>query len=837
MELISPSWNPGARDRTYVGGKAYSLFKLLDLGAPVPPFFVLTTSAYRSSKDGKLGAELRSEVGSALMRLGNGAVAVRSSATAEDSADHSFAGVFESVLDVKGLDQVCEAIEYCWKSHAGARARSYLEDRGVGTAGSMAVIVQKMIAAEWAGVAFTADPVTRSLGTMVIDAVPGIGEALVSGLVTPEQIKVSREGAVIERHRPHDVEALPDAVLEGVLEQSRNVAEKLDFPQDIEWAFRDGQTYLLQARPVTTIRGVFHNRSLESVSADFIEDPARRWTRAYADEVWTPPVSPLFYDVQNLSAHLLTRLKNDGETANLPPTVFKYYEAAPYADAALLARVYSNLPPVARRPSLLAQLPKEERAKVERTGLRIRPLLHRLWNFEVRNRKKRSLFHTHRFLEQAWPSFLERSDELAKVDVSSLATEELDRHLSQIWDLALLVGVECEVAVLYHAHDLKLILSGILDRWVGEGDEAYGAISSGLLDSHTVRESEELWQLATDIRKLPKQLIAKLQSASFREVAETTEPQLAPISSTLQRFLARHRHRGANYKDLIHPRWGDDPDLLWKQVLALVADPGQRPRDRNQLAAARRRDAQAMVLAALSGPRALYRRPLLRRMFAYNEIYAGLRDNHRFYYDNVWWLLRRFYREKGRRLVEQKSLGEAEDVFFLSRSEIEALADSSLTPALAAERIQIRRTEWENTLRISPPKFLQGAYAPVSEETGEAVDALKGIPASPGEAKGRARVLYDVSELGKVLAGEILVTRQTDPSWTPAFSRLSGLVLETGGALAHGASLCREFGLPCVTAIERGTALIRDGDLLLVSGGEGLVAILERATEASTEQQ
>jgi pyruvate,water dikinase len=355
------------------------------------------------------------------------------------------------------------------------------------------------------------------------------------------------------------------------------------------------------------------------------------------------------------------------------------------------------------------------------------------------------------------------------------------------------------------------------------------------VDSHTVRESDELWQIAQDIRELPAQTIARLKSARFEDVVQSDEPELADIASALRSFLTRHRHRGANYKDLIHPRWGDNPELLWKQVLALVADPGGRPRDRNQVAAARRLEAKSQVLASMSGWRSLYRKPLLRRMLSYNEIYAGLRDNHRFYYDYVWWLLRRLYREKGRRLAGDLRLDRADDVFFLSRSEIEALEGGSLSPDLAAERIHSRRFEWENTLKTSPPKFLQGAYVPFSVETAAASNVLKGIPASPGEVKGRARVLYDVSDLEKVRPGEILVTRQTDPSWTPAFSRLSGLVLETGGALAHGASLCREFGLPCVTAIEKATAIVRNGDLLLLSGGEGVVAILERAESPPTE--
>jgi pyruvate,water dikinase len=289
---------------------------------------------------------------------------------------------------------------------------------------------------------------------------------------------------------------------------------------------------------------------------------------------------------------------------------------------------------------------------------------------------------------------------------------------------------------------------------------------------------------------------------------------------------------------LIHPRWGDEPNLLWNQIKAMVETAGNRPREANLAAASRRGEAQAKALASLSGWRSLYRRPLLKRLFAYNEIYAALRDNHRFYYDYVWWLLRRAYREKGRRLAAEGRLDKADDVFFLSRGEIEALAGRALSTETAASRISVRRTEWEETRRSLPPKFLHQGCAPLGEASASASgDRLVGIPASPGEVSGRARIALDIRDLDRFQAGEILVTRQTDPAWTPAFARLSGLVLETGGALAHGASLCREFGLPCVTAVEDATTLIHDGDLLLLSGGDGAVQIIDRAPTAAVERQ
>jgi pyruvate,water dikinase len=172
-------------------------------------------------------------------------------------------------------------------------------------------------------------------------------------------------------------------------------------------------------------------------------------------------------------------------------------------------------------------------------------------------------------------------------------------------------------------------------------------------------------------------------------------------------------------------------------------------------------------------------------------------------------------------------LKRADDVFFLNRGEQAELATGGLSASTAAERIAVRREEWEATRLRLPPKFLRRGYVPDDGESpAPAEGRLTGQPASPGQARGRARVIYDISELSRVAPGEILVTRQTDPSWTPVFSRLGGLVLETGGVLAHGASLCREFGLPCVTALDRATERVRDGQSVALDGGAGTVDLL-----------
>jgi pyruvate,water dikinase len=262
-----------------------------------------------------------------------------------------------------------------------------------------------------------------------------------------------------------------------------------------------------------------------------------------------------------------------------------------------------------------------------------------------------------------------------------------------------------------------------------------------------------------------------------------------------------------------------------------------KPSRINQDSAVRRRQAQRDLLASMRGPGAALRVAIFRFLFKYNEIYVGLRDNHRFYYDQIWWLLRRTFVVKGERLHAAGLLDAADDIFFLNRAEQAELRSGLLPPAVARERIAVRRREWQQTKRQAPPRFLRRGYAPdEADSCGAKSGLLTGIAASPGQARGAARVVRDVAELGRVQRGDVLVARQTDPSWTPAFARAGGLILETGSVLAHGASLCREFGLPCVTGVERASEYISDGDLVELSGSSGTVHILGSAEQGAAAQ-
>lgn len=825
----------GTPDVRLVGGKAASLFQLVGHGFDVPPFFVVTTAACRAA-GGVIDPALRASIVDAWKTIGceHAACAVRSSGVAEDSVDASFAGIFETVLDVVGEDALCAAIERCWHSHRSQFAEAYRTQRAVAGDTGMAVVVQRMVRADWAGVSFSADPVTQALSISVINATPGLGEKLVAGAIDPEQLRVDNvSGTVVDHYVPAGQPALPETLRHAVWFVTRRAEQSFGFPQDLEWAAEAGRLYLLQSRPISTIAGVFHDRALEPWGANGSPDaPDRVWTRAYADEVWAPPLTPLFYDIQNLTLVTGQQIANGGDAAPIPPDVFKYYRAAAYMDSSVLARLYVTLPPVARRPQLQALLAPEHRVRLQSAPWNWRGTLRRLWRFEAGKGRSFGLTRNHRFLAHAWPVFLAEAERLCDTDLGVLPDAALDEFLAEVWQLALSVAPQCEVAVLYYAHDLKLLLSGLLDRWCGDGDRRYAEVSAGLPDSESVREADAIWELADALRGAGPAVAAAAADKSW--MALRRDASLTGLGGFVDRFdtfLRRHRHRGANYKDLVYPRWGDDPELLWSHVRAFLQGSAPRPADANAAGARRRVEQQADAIAAVRGVLAPLQRAALRWLFRGNEIYAGIRDNHRYYYDHVWYLVRRVYLEKGRRLESSGRLATRDDVFFLGRTEIERLGAGTLDAATAAARVRTRRREWQETRQQVPPLFLRRGY--LGDEGGITPTAgsnrLTGLAASPGQARGKARIVRDVGELARVADGEILVARQTDPGWTPAFARLAGLVLETGGVLAHGASLCREYGLPCVTAVASATLEIRDGEDVVLNGSEGWLELPERS--------
>ncbi len=842
--------NPRSLLEDIAGRKGALLSRLVVAGFPTPPFFIVTTEAPRGAGGCNVGDELREEIAAALrsLELTEAPLAVRVSSVHPAAADHPPPQGHGPVVEVRGVEAVTRAIEECWR-RSGSTESDFAAESDAGPdsvpeSSALAVLVQRLVEGEYAGTVWYANPTTLNLSETLIHARSSFSDGT-SYLSESSRVAItlsSDDGQVrsVDPDPPSPV--LPSELIDAVWHLVEQISRDFHYPHEVDWIWGSATLHLVDARPIAPIGDVYYSRFIEPWrdSPDARpDDPSRLWSRAYADDIWASPVSPLFYTVQNLTGSFTGYWKWHHDPGPLPPDIFKYFRASAYVDVAILRRQYAYHPRLGRVEGILHFFPRSMQQMVKDDRWLWKGRLWRTAHFELQDRKTRSLFENDATLRALWPSFLQRSNQWFRLDLTSMSLTELRAHQGEVGAVTAAVGPACGFAVAYHAHDLTFVLTGLLERWFGEGDRLYAEVTSGLDDSETVREADSLWQLAQVLRECSSDLLRLAHDgelAAFRTSAANEDAGRAFIRS-FDRFWEDHQHRGASYKDLIYPRWGDEPGMLLAAVVGYMESSVPRPTEAHEVMRRRRQQTQARLLDRCRGAHR-YREPILRGLFHYNEIYMSQRDNHRYYFDRVWYQLRRIYRALGVHLCGAGTIAAADDVFYLGANEIENALAGKLSPVETHERVRVRRVVWEATLHSQAPKFLRG-YAPYDDRPPGSSDEtiLRGIGASPGQCTGRARIIRDVKDVHLLEDGEVLVTRQTDPAWSLVFARISGLILETGGVLAHGASLCREYNIPCVTGVEGATIGIPERSMVSIDGVTGTVQILaaDRDTNTATD--
>jgi pyruvate,water dikinase len=811
-----------AQDLNRGGGKAANLGELLGAGFPVPPGFVITTAAYElvvSSNDLQRdivnvstpggGALLRARFEQAMIppeveraildayrRVGEGSVAVRSSATAEDLPEAAFAGQQETFLGVSGDAALLEAVRRCWASLWSDRAVSYRVQHGLAQVPvKLAVIVQRMVAADVAGVMFTANPVTGARDETIVEASAGLGEALVSGLVTPDHIvlrNTRHRWQIVERNlgrrevevRPRaggGVEqvlvaagtaarpALPDAVLLQLARIGASITKHFGRPQDIEWAWADAKLYILQSRPITALPEPPARRSRFDPSrfaGDYLQ------VRPYPLDMttWVPAVGnalPRMLPVGGLIPSL-TRMwvEQDGVVERLAdfPSIRPTPELllAPWRIVAL-ARRYD--PANWRQdPILTAAL----------TGV------HELESLDLR--------------ALSWSQLLDTAREAMTMP---LAIMEVRRRYFPRGALAL-AGLWLTLKILDLTDRFAPLLSGV--------------------DNRTLKANRALEVLAAEIRTDP--ILASLfasQDAEQLLAALQLESAGRAFLERFAAFLDAYGHRETGSPLLVsEPTWKDSPQTVLSMLKGMArAEPNPRS---SPLSWTTARD----DVLAHPGLRFEPLRALMLSLIAQARRVSALREDTHFALTLPMPVLRGTLLELGRRLAEVGILETAEDVFHLRFEELEAIdgiwpppADLAAALRQAARRRAMRRLELAGTpLMALPPLFLP--------QTGEEV-LVAGMPGSPGVAEGRVRVVRDPAAFGSLLPGEVLVAPYTNPSWTPLFTRAAAVVVDTGAAMSHAAIVAREYGVPAVMGTGDGTRRLSDGQLVRVDGSRGQV--------------
>jgi pyruvate,water dikinase len=770
------------------GGKAYGLARLTAMGLSVPPAFIIA-----NAQRGHYPVGLRA----ALEKLGNYPVAVRSSASGEDGAADSFAGQYDTVLNVAGYEHLLAAIDQCVSSLDSERALEYSDRRG-GEDASMNIVVQRMVNARAAGVVFTADPVSARRDVLVIDAVQGLGETLVSGAATPDHFTLDREYRLIDRSLAGADPVLSQDDLVRIAREARVAEQQEGCPLDLEWAIdRSGELFWLQARPITTLPSDLNEFDTPLPRPDDV------LTISNVSEMMPGAVSPLTgsftgwsidYGLQHMQVAVGAREEID-----------KHWQVTAWGFGHLFLNLTGN---IVMSAGVLGSTPEQTAQTL--CGRPI-PELKALPPLPAWRR----IINTARLFRYALtaPRVVARFDE----EVAAFAITHLETASDMMAELARKAWFyEHAMAVHIQSSALSGFLSAIVENMVSskanQATQAEQAEATRLLAGASGVESADM------VAQLDALLehIAGLSGAgsSFCDVpVDAALHWLVSEPATgrqFGQFLARHGHRGYRELCMRDPAWAENPRPLVESMQAGV---------RARLAGAVTHHAHhaAVDLASLS--RGL--RWVLPR--AHNAVRR--REHTKSLLVSVAHQFKLAFAHLGDLLVREGALPDADLVCFFSVEELPGFVASR--HASMVTLAQRRRDALAYQQRFSFPEISVGPAAPLqTQDIDPGEGRIAGRPASSGVVEGIARVATTLAEAAELQPGEILVTPITDIGWTPYFSMIAGLVTDLGSAVSHGAVIAREYGLPCVVNSRVGTRLINTGDRLRLDGDRGVVEIL-----------
>ena len=889
--LCLPLNAPGAT-LAATGGKGLNLTKLAQAGFPVPGGLIVTTAGYDAfvtgaGLDGWMAGEvaamdssnpdalaalsqrirarfresaipsaLAETIRSAYASLGRPKVAVRSSATAEDLPDFSFAGQQDTFLNVLGDDALWDAVRECWSSLWTARAIGYRARNGIDqSAVSLAVVVQEMVQSEVSGVLFTANPLSGRRTETVIDATFGLGEALVAGLVQPDHyVTETASGRIIEKRLGAKAtvirgvagggtvteaadaggqQALSDDAIAAVTALGKRVADFYASPQDIEWGYADGRLYLLQSRAITSLFPLPNWGDTDDLHIFF---------SFAAVQGVMDPITPLGQDLIKLFLSGGALLFDRPAPGYKEQRVFFIAAERLWIDFSTVIRnrlgrklfttAVGAIEPGARDavvamlddPRILARSgpPGPTTFRSIFTLLRkIGPnLLHALRRPEETQRQFRAMIEG--FVVDTERSFAQAHTLAERLAAHQEFAQRLGPQLMTLFMPCMLAGyiplnLLLRMADRLHKSDPSISQDTVL------------AITRGLPYNVTTEMDLALWQTAQAIRKdaASAQLFAETDGAALGAAWQEKRLPTAAQKAT-DDFMARYGMRGVAEIDFGRPRWRELPDQVMQTIRSYltIEDENAAPDAvfrRGEVAAA-----AAIDQLAEAAQRAWGRGGVVRALARRVRALAGVRESPKFTAIRLMGISRAALLESGRELVTAGVIERADDLMFLHFDELQVLAMHA--PGDWKRLVADRRRVWERDRGRRPlPRFLfsdgYAIYEGLTTDTNLGPGVLTGSAVSPGVAEGVVRVVFDPHG-ANLQHGEILVCPGTDPAWTPLFLAAGGLVTEVGGMMTHGSVVAREYGIPAVVVVDRATERLQTGQRVRIDGSSGRIEIL-----------
>ncbi|MBN2909565.1 phosphoenolpyruvate synthase [Polycladomyces sp. WAk] len=859
----------------YVGGKGANLGELSKAGFPVPGGFCVTTYAYQDfiatspemdtllnelneldpndlTQLRKLGerirthlqqleipARLRNEIIHAWETVGKEhAYAVRSSATAEDLPTASFAGQQDTYLNIRGQDELLRHIRKCWASLFTDRAISYRAKNGFDHRQVyLSVVVQRMVNPEISGILFTADPVNGNRQVVSIDASFGLGEAIVSGMVSADLYKVKAgkiihknisekkiaiyslpEGGTVKKDLPPDQQtkhALTDSQILRLAELGKRIEKHFGSPQDIEFCIENGKIFVVQSRPITSLYPL----------PDISQEPLRVMFSFGHVQMMTDAMKPLGLSVLRTIFPKTVFLEAGGRLFVDPTEVLRTKpgrKILPKAFHHLVDEAFSRaISEVIQRPEFLRVPPKPGFMKSARRFMA--PIIKEVWKNLWKRDPKLAKSKVESYIQKKWTEVREDLQGVSGAERLEAVQRQLG-HLGKDVLQNLFPYVICFPISF-------LLLKKTLIRWMGDDKELY-QLNKSLPGNITSEMGLQIGDLADLVRELPEveEYLKHAKDQTFHEGLLNVHGG-ERFQRAFDDFIAKYGHRCPGEIDLTRPRWREAPTQLVPAILGHMRS--VKPKEHRQkfilgeqeaLEAARR----MMDHAGRSGLKSKW----LQRLIEVYRHMGGIREHPKYLLTLILDECKKAIVAEAEELVKKGVLHQTEDVFFLTLDELIQLSKGEFqqnASSLVAERKE--EYQWHQTLK--PPRVMtsEGEIVTGSPRKDEFPEgALVGTPASAGVIEGKARIVLK-PENAHLNEGEILIAPHTDPGWTPLFQSAKALVTEVGGLMTHGSVVAREYGIPAVVGVDDATKKIKDGQMIRVDGNQGFVEILRDKNE------
>lgn len=856
-----------------VGGKGANLGELSKIeGIRVPDGFCITTEAYKRivennpefnallhqlsllkvddrEKIGELSKKIRGviegvsisediveEVSQYVSKLGEkSAYAVRSSATAEDLPLASFAGQQDTYLNIIGKDAIPKHIRKCWASLYTDRAVIYriqndFDHRKV----YLSVVIQKMVFPQASGVMFTADPITSNRKVTSIDASFGLGEALVSGLVNPDIYKV-REGRILDKKistkklaiyalekggtKEQEIQAAKQntqTLLDEQILQLGGMGRKIEAyfgcPQDIEWCLYEDNFYIVQSRPITTLYPI-PPETKDGKNHVYISFGHRQMMTEAMRPLGMSFFQSLFKQMVNTAmSEMGGRLYIDASRElSSPLSRMTFIKGLDTVDV-LMKNALINL---TKRKDFIKTLYRGK------TAMSSKSMWLKWLNLTIKDYRANDPAIVESLMSNNKTLMLELEKSITKVSGDELFNFILS-SMKQIKNT-----IFNSYGVVFAGAYASYWINKNIEKWLGEKNVA-DTLAQSVSNNVTSEMGLELLDVADVVRQYPAVLeyFKQPKEETFFEDLAKLEGGLA-VSDSIKAFLKKYGMRCSAEIDITRTRWNERPTILIPAILSNIKAFGPNTHSikfEQGLREARQKEQEILNrLEKLPGGKRKAKKA--KKAISVLRNYAGYREFNK--YVLIWydWIIKQAFMKEADVLVHKSIIGHREDIYYLTFDE---LRDVIKTNRLDYNIITKRKEEYEIFEKLTPPRVITSEGEIITGEYNTdkiPQGALAGVPVSTGVVEGRARVVLKMED-ADIEEGDILVTTFTDPSWTPLFVSIKGLVTEVGGMMTHGAVVAREYGLPAVVSVENATKLIKDGQRIRINGKEGYVEIL-----------